>query len=97
MMKTTLRALGLILGPLVFGTIIIPFAIWAIDGFPDGDSHGLWFPVIFAMYIGLPVGIAIGLASALAYVLRMRHIANRNRVEKDESKLMKPTGTFDKY
>ena len=49
----------------IVGAVVCPFAIWAFSGFPGEGSHGLWMPVMFALYFGLPGGVFFGVIFGL--------------------------------
>ena len=79
-----LRALILFVVPVVLGTFVFPFAMWASTGFPDEGSHGLWMPVMMGLTFGLPIGIIVGLALALSSFLFPSKLARAEAHMRDE-------------
>jgi hypothetical protein len=43
----------------------VPFIFWASTGFPDGDSHGLWMPLMIGVPVGAILGLFLGLISTI--------------------------------
>lgn len=92
-----LRAIAYFLAPIAIGVLLIPFAIWAAFGFPDGDSHGLWIPVMFAGSIGFPAGLLVGTVCAVICLIR-KHRTNRKATKEaiDSVAAVGPVNVFEK-
>ena len=84
-MKTLAVSIMIFAIPIAIGVLGIPWLLWAIDGFPSGDSHGGWLPALFALYIGLPGGIILGIAGVIIYLFYLK-IRKHRRSLNDESK-----------
>ena len=96
-MKKVICSVILFLVPVLIGTVVIPIAIWAFDGFPDGSSDGFWIPAMFGMYIGLPFGIIFGAVSFVVYLFRTRRVHQKEQSAEDIVKPLNSIETFDKY
>jgi len=63
-----LRAVLIFFAALALGGLGLPFAMWAFSGFPSGDSHGMWIPLIVGVPVGLKYGFILGMMAALGSV-----------------------------
>lgn len=59
------RAFIIFVACVIVGTVGFPFVLWALSGFPDGDSHGLWMPITVGIGKGAGGGFVIGVFAAL--------------------------------
>jgi MFS family permease len=81
-----LRAFIIFILTVFIGVIVCPFVIWAAAGFPGEGSHGLWMPVMFAFYLGLPGGIFFGIIFGLISLLFPSQMAQAEAQMREDMK-----------